>query len=129
MRLGYKGGVQKEEPDHDLDGAIAPQRGDDIAAQRLPKGPARPADVAGPVPGTREAPPSAGLAAVIAQSGGNLAGSHFDPAWNPHRQPGTGQRDRDDDKQRAGPVEEVGEGILDSTGDTAADDRAAQQTE
>ena len=35
VRLGNERGIEEQETDHHLDGAVAPQRGDDVAAQRL----------------------------------------------------------------------------------------------
>ncbi|SLF61201.1 Uncharacterised protein [Mycobacteroides abscessus subsp. massiliense] len=34
--FGDESRVQGQESDHHLDGAVAPERGDDVAAQRLP---------------------------------------------------------------------------------------------
>ena len=78
VRLRDKRGIQKQEADHHLDGAVTPQRGNDVAAQRLSKCPADFFDFFVP------APPQGFAVPAIAQGGGDLTRGHLDPARDPH---------------------------------------------
>ena len=124
VRLGDERRVQEQEADHHLDGAVTPQRGDDVAAQRLSQCSADLLDL---------------LRASFARCGRCPGGSSTWPAPHP-RSPRPSAESASTGTAPAsvtatttnnapGQLEQVGADELDACGDGTADDGAAEQTE
>ena len=117
--FGDESRVQEQEADHHLHGAVSPQCGDGVAAQRL-------AGLA--EAGRRALAEELTGTAVIAQRGGYLALGDLHPLGDPHGEQRTGHGDRHHDVEGAGHLEQV-EPPRGSRRHRATDQRAAQQPE